>query len=201
MNVKPSLDVSHLDTEEFGRRDTLWWGNMGLIMAESTSIGLLIASYFFYRMRYTEWPPSDAGLPWWNFSVANLILMLVITYPMRRIEKEAPHADKQWLARMLGLCSLLMIGSFVLRILEFQTLQTDWSEHSYGSITWALLFLHAIEIFLAAGETGMLAVYSAAKPLDRKHRADLQVNSVFWYFVLISWLVIFAVVYVAARVL
>jgi cytochrome c oxidase subunit 3 len=201
MNVRPALDVSHVETEEFGSGDTLWWGIVCLFVIEGTAFGLLIASYFFYRMRYTEWPPADAGLPWWNFSVANLILILAICYPMRRIEREAPTADRMWLAKMLALAGALILASFVLRIFEFQTLQTDWNEHSYGSITWALLFMHAIHLATSAVECGMLSVYSATKNLDRKHRADIQVNSVYWYFVAISWVVVFCVVYLAARVL
>lgn len=201
MHVREALDVSHLPTEEYGHRDTLWWGIMGLILTESTSFGLLIASYFFYRMRYTEWPPSDAGLPWFNFTVPNLILMIVTCYPMWRVSRGAPDRDRQWLSRMLALSALLILASCVLRVFEFQTLQTNYNEHSYGSITWALLFMHAILLFFSAGETAMLSVYARLNELDRKHRADLQINSVYWYFAVILWIVIFAVVWLGGRVL
>jgi cytochrome c oxidase subunit III len=201
MNVTPVMDVSHLELEEFGRADTLWWGVMGLIVIEGTAFALLIASYFFYRMRYTEWPPSDAGLPRWDFTIANLILMLLITYPMRKISQRAPTADRLWLSKMLGVSAVLILVSTVLRYFEFRTLQTDWNEHSYGSVVWALVFMHAFHLATTAGETGMLAVYAAVKNLDRKHRADIQVNTLYWYFVVVSWIVIFSVVYLAARVL
>lgn len=201
MHVREALDVSHLPTEEYGHRDTLWWGIMGLILAESCSFALMIASYFFFRMRYTEWPPADAGLPLFNFAVPNLILMVAICYPMRRIEKEAPHRDKGWLVRMLAFTAVLMLVSFVLRLFEFQTLHTNWNEHSYGSITWAMLFMHAILLFGSAGETAMLAVYARLNELDRKHRADLQTNSVYWYFTAAVWLAVFCVIWLAGRVL
>jgi cytochrome c oxidase subunit III len=201
MNVTPAMDVSHLDLEEFGRSDTLWWGVMGLLVIEGTAFALLIAGYFFYRMRYTEWPPTDAGLPQWSFSVANLILMLLITYPMWKIAKKAPTADRRWLSKMLGVTAVLIGVSTVLRYFEFRNLQTDWNEHSYGSIVWALLFMHGFHLATTAGETAMLAVYAAVKNLDRKHRADIQVNTLYWYFVVVSWIVIFSVVYLAARIL
>ena len=130
---------------------------MALIIAEGTSFALLIVSYFYYRMRYTQWPPADAGVPWFNFSVPNLLLMVAICYPMWRISREAPHREHKWLAGMLGVTAVLILGTIVLRYFEFCTLQTDWIEHSYGPITWALLFFHAIELMFACGETAMLA--------------------------------------------
>ena len=89
----------------------------------------------------------------------------------------------------------------MLRLFEFASLNCVWYEHSYASITWALLFMHALHLFTTCGETAMLSVYCLTKPLDRKHRADIQVNSVYWYFVLISWFVVFAIVWLAGRVL
>jgi cytochrome c oxidase subunit III len=201
MRVREALDISHLPNEEYGHRDTLWWGVMGLILSESTSFALLIASYFFLRMRYTQWPPSDADLPWFTFTLPNLLLMIATCYPMRRIEKEAPSRDKMWLAKMLALSAGLMAVSCVLRVFEFQGLQTDYNEHSYGSITWALVFMHAILLFFPAGESAMLSVYCALNQLDRKHRADLQTNSVYWYFTVIVWIAVFCVVWLASRVL
>lgn len=201
LNVRPAIDVSGLEIEKFGPHDTLWWGNMGLIVVESVSFALLIASYFFYRMRYTQWPPDDAGVPWFTFGLPNLILIVAICFPMSRVNKNAPTASQPWLTKMLTFSAVLMAGTAVLRIFEFQTLHTSYSEHSYGSITWALLFMHGIELAFGMGETALLAVYSATNELDRKHRADIQTVSTFWNFLAITWVVIFAVVYLGGRVL
>jgi heme/copper-type cytochrome/quinol oxidase subunit 3 len=201
MHVRPVLDVSDLELEAYGRSDTLWWGVTGLIIAEALGFALLIASYFYLRMRYTEWPPADAGLPSLNLSVANLLLIVSVCWPMRVIGRGAPDRSRFWLAGMLALTAVLIAGTCVLRIFEFQTLQTGWNEHSYGSITWALLFMHAVHLFTSLGEAIMLGVYCATSELDRKHRADLQINSNYWYFVAGAWVVVFAVVYLAGRVL
>lgn len=201
MNVRPAIDVSRLEIEEFGSRDTLWWGNTGLIVVESISFALLIASYFFYRMRYTQWPPDDAGVPWFTYGLPNLILIVAICFPLSRVNKNAPTASQPWLTKMLAVSAVLMTGAAVLRVFEFQTLHTSHSEHSYGSVTWALLFLHGIELGFGLGETALLAVYSATRELDRKHRADIQTVSIFWNFVAVTWAVIFAVVYLGGRML
>ena len=154
MNVREALDVSHLPTEEYGHKDTLHWGIMGLFLIEGMAFALLLASYFYLRMRYTDWPPRDAGLPDFTWAIPNLILIIATCYPMRRIEKEAPERSPMWLARMLGICAGMIGASCVLRVMEFGSLNTDYFESSYGSITWALLFMHAIHLFTSAGGGG-----------------------------------------------
>lgn len=201
MNVREALDVSHLPTEEYGHKDTLYWGIMGLFLIEGMAFALLVASYFYLRMRYTDWPPRDAYLPDFTWAIPNVILMIATCYPMRRIEKGAAERSPAWLARMLGICAGMIGASCVLRIMEFATLNTDYFESSYGSIVWALLFMHAMHLFTSVGEAAMLSVYCATHSLDRKHRADVQVNSVYWYFVVALGLVNFAVVWLAGRVL
>jgi hypothetical protein len=45
------------------------------------------------------------------------------------------------------------------------------------------------------GESAVLALYSFTHPLDRKHAVDLHVNAVYWYFIVISWLVLYSLLY------
>jgi heme/copper-type cytochrome/quinol oxidase subunit 3 len=201
MNVTPAIDVAHLPLDNYGKKDPLWWGVMGLIIVESMGFALLIALYFYLRMRYAEWPPANVGLPRLDYPTGNLFLIIAVTCPMWLIQREAAERSRFWLAGMLGISAVMLAGTCVLRIIEFQMLGTDWQTYSYGSITWALLFMHAIHLFTSLGEAIMLGVYALTSELDRKHRADLQINSVYWYFVVISWIVVYAVLYLVPRVL
>jgi heme/copper-type cytochrome/quinol oxidase subunit 3 len=201
MNVREALDVSQLPVEEYGHKDTLYWGMLGLFLMEGMNFALLVATYFYLRMRYTQWPPNDAGLPDFTYALPNVLLMVAICYPMRRIDNEAPDRSPQWLARMLAVCACLVALCVLLRLLEFRSLHTDYHESSYGSVVWALLFLHGMHLLTQLGETAMLSVYCATHNLDRKHRADVEVNAMYWYFVAALGLVNFATVWLAGRVL
>jgi heme/copper-type cytochrome/quinol oxidase subunit 3 len=197
MSTQLSIDVSKLPLEAYGSRGTMWWGLMGLIIIESVFFGLLAVSYFYYRIRYVDWPPAslpDIGLP-----LANLILILAVCIPFWVIERAAPHRDRKWLAWMLAFATVLVALTTSLRVLEFQSLHTGYQRDSYGSITWALLFVHGIELLLTCGETGLLAFYTATNEIDTKHRSDIQLNSVFFYFLAITWVIIFAVIQVGGR--
>jgi heme/copper-type cytochrome/quinol oxidase subunit 3 len=201
MNVRDALDVSQLPVEEYGHKDTLYWGMLGLFLMEGMNFALLVAAYFHLRMRHTQWPPGDAGLPDFTYALPNVLLMLAVCYPMRRIDNEAPDRPRIWLAKMLAVCAFLIAVCCVLRILEFGSLQTDYFESSYGSVVWALLFLHGMHLLTQLGEASLLAVYCATHSLDRKHRADVEVNAMYWYFVAALGVVNFATIWLAGRVL
>src|SRR5207248_1070724 len=51
------LDVSDLPESGWDSNDPVWWGNLLAILIETTTIALLIASYFYLRRNFDEWPP------------------------------------------------------------------------------------------------------------------------------------------------
>src|ERR1700709_1769363 len=53
----PGLDVSALPQSALDHRSLVWWGNTLLLVIETTMFALLVASYFYVRMNYREWPP------------------------------------------------------------------------------------------------------------------------------------------------
>jgi cytochrome c oxidase subunit III len=201
MNVRHALDVSHMQEGATGPRAPLWWGTMGLVVIESTVFALLIASYFYLRMRYTEWPPADAGAPDLLLPGIQMLLLLASVYPQYRIDAASEAGDRPLLQKLLIAATVFGVAACVLRIWDFRALNCDWQEHSYGSIVWALVFAHSIHLAASTVETGLMAAFLKDVPLDEKHRLDLNVNAVYWFFVVAAWAVIFAVIWGAGRVL
>lgn len=194
-----AVDASQLPLDAYGSRGTMWWGLMGLIIIEAAFFALLIVSYFYYRIRYVDWPPAslpDLGLP-----LLNLILIVATCFPLWLVQRGAPDKNPRWLAVVLAVSTIFLVVTTVLRMFEFPALHTRYEHHSYGSITWAMLFAHGLEQLLTAGETGLLAYFAATNDLDVKHRSDIQLNSLFYYFLTITWVVIFAAIHIGARAL
>jgi cytochrome c oxidase subunit 1/cytochrome c oxidase subunit I+III len=166
-----------------------------LIAIESTAFALVLAGYFYLRMGYSDWPPPDAGRPGWIAPAANVLLLGLICIPMRRIQVEAPTVEASRVLRLLLVCASLISLSLVIRIFDFRALNAMWHEHAYGSVIWGLLFLHTFHLAANLGETGALALHIAKKGLDEHHRVDPPVNSLYWYFIALSWVVLAAVIY------
>ncbi|HEY1191186.1 MAG TPA: hypothetical protein VGE74_26360, partial [Gemmata sp.] len=57
--ARPTIDVSHLPGETRDARSPAWWGNTLFMLIETTTVGLLLASYVYLWRNYPQsgWPP------------------------------------------------------------------------------------------------------------------------------------------------
>jgi cytochrome c oxidase subunit III len=199
MKARAVLDVSKFPTIGFGPRAPLWWGILGLIAIESTMFALVMASYFYLRLNFKDWPPSNFGFPAIGPGTANMILMLVIIAPMVWVERAALRDKQRPVQIGLVIGALMGIGCIVLRWYEFPAMRTRWDSHAYGSVVWAALGMHTFHLVTSVGENIVLAVYAFMRDIDEKHQLDLTVNSIYWYFVVFAWLPVYIILYFAPR--
>ena len=68
-----------------------------------------------------------------------------------------------------------------------------------GSLVWLLMALHTTHLVTDTWDTTVLDVLFFTGPLEGKRYVDVSENALYWYFVVISWLPIYAVVYLAPR--
>src|SRR3954447_2096361 len=84
------IDVSDLPDSAFDWRDPVWWGNTLLIIIETVTIALIIASYFYIRRNYNVFPPPKVDVsppiydtaPQLKWGTINVILMVLGCVPM-----------------------------------------------------------------------------------------------------------------------
>src|SRR5947209_1364950 len=74
------LDVSRLPGHAFGARAPLWWGVLLLVVIESTSMALLLVSYFYLRGGASDWPAHRFGGTTLTLAAVELAL-LIASYP------------------------------------------------------------------------------------------------------------------------
>jgi heme/copper-type cytochrome/quinol oxidase subunit 3 len=87
----------------------------------------------------------------------------------------------------------------VTRALEFTALNCWWDTNAYGSVVWTLLGLHTVHAVTDAIDTGVLAAILFIGPLDANRFVDVAENSLYYYFVIASWLPIYGLLYFAPR--
>jgi heme/copper-type cytochrome/quinol oxidase subunit 3 len=83
--------------------------------------------------------------------------------------------------------------------MEFTSLNTRWDSQAYGSVVWMLMALHTIHLVTDAYDSTVLTVLMFTGPLEGKRFVDVSENAMYWYFVVLSWLPIYAVIYWAPR--
>ena len=196
-----ALHVGHLPTFAFGHRSPMWWGTMGLIAIESTVFALAIVMYFYLRSHANEWPMTEGGkAPDLLWGTVNTFILLVSMIPNEMARRAAEKLDLPRVRISLLLCLLSSLAFLCVRALEFTTLNTQWDSDAYGSAVWMLMGLHTLHLLTDTWDSAVLTVLMHTGPIDGKRFVDVSENAAYWYFVVISWLPIYATVYFGARI-
>jgi len=195
---RATIDVSALPTVAFGTRSITWWGIMGMMTIEGMVFVLMIASYFYLHSRSVEWPlqsdPPD--LRWGTLNTVVFVLSLI---PNEWYRRRARKGDTQ--AVRIGLVVMTLIGfvNILLRYLELKHLNTDWSIDAYGSAVWTLIGLHVVHLLTDTVDSIVLTVLFFTSLVEGKRFMDADENAQYWYFVVLSWIPIYLVIYWAPR--
>jgi cytochrome c oxidase subunit III len=194
-----ALDVRHLQTFAFGHRSPMWWGTLGLIAIESTVFVLAIMSYFYLRSHASAWPMSEMP-PELRWGTINTLIMIVSAIPNHWTKRAAERLDLKKVRIGIVLCLLFAVAFLGVRVFEFGVLNCRWDSSAYGSIVWMLMALHTTHLLTDTFDTAVLGVLMFTGPLEGKRFVDVSENAGYWYFVVLSWLPIYAVVYWGARI-
>ena len=193
------IDVSHLPPFAFHHRSIVWWGTMGIIVIEGMMFALLIATYLYLKGRSPHWPPGHFP-PDLFWGTVNSVLMFVSAIPNHLTKKAAERLDLRGV-RLWMIAALVVAAAFnVIRIFEFQSLNVWFDENAYGSVVWTLLGFHTAHILTDFVDSTVLLVLMFIGPIEESHFVDVSENSMYWYFVVLSWIPIYAVIYIAPRI-
>jgi heme/copper-type cytochrome/quinol oxidase subunit 3 len=208
LDVK-TLDVSELPKHAFDTRSQLWWGNLWLLCIETTMFGLSVAVYFYVRQNFTTWPPPHSDSPPFLFDpepsllvpTINLVVLLLSVLPMVWADVAARRLDRRAVRLALVVMILFGAATIVLRFYEFRALIWKWDSNAYGSITWTILALHLMHLFVGTFENIFLATWVFSRPLDESHALDVTVTAIYWYWIVGTWLLLYGVVFLAPRLM
>ena len=194
-----ALDVRQLPSFDFGVRSLMWWGTAGLMAIESTVFALAIVIYFYLRSHVERWPLTTPP-PELLWGTLNTVVLLVSAWPNHLAKRAAERLDRHGVQVWLSVCLGFGFAFLVLRGFELGALNVRWDTDAYGSIVWLLMALHTTHLVTDTWDTTVLDVLFFTGPLEGKRYVDVSENALYWYFVIASWLPIYAVVYLAPRV-
>jgi heme/copper-type cytochrome/quinol oxidase subunit 3 len=193
-----ALDVRDLPSYGFSHRSILWWATAGMMAIEGTVFALAIVAYFYLRSHSASWP-MNALPPELRWGTLNTLILLVSLAPNEWARRAAEKEDLAGVRIALVLCMLFSIAFLVVRGFEFTTLNCRWDDSAYGSIVWTLLGLHTLHLATDTFDSGVITVLTFVEKMDGKRYVDVSENALYWYFVVLTWLPIYAVIYWAPR--
>src|SRR5436305_4669127 len=157
---------------------------------------IVLASYLYLCVSNLDWPPPTVPKPNLTLPLVNLVLLLLLIIPALIIDRASLRDDAGTVKIALMVCVAGGVAFLIIRAVDMAALGFKWSDHAYGSIVWAIFFLHTLHVCAATGETTLLLIYAEMRPVMKKTLLDFRCLAVYWYFVILWWAPFFFMIYV-----
>jgi cytochrome c oxidase subunit III len=194
--VKFTGDLTELPTHAFGHRSLTWWGIIAFFAIEGTFFALAIATYFYLSGAEQSWPPEPYRPPAVLAGILFTLILLLSEIPNTILKRAAERKDLRTVQKLLLAMSLIGTLLCLVRVFEFASLNVWWTDNAYGSIVWALLFLHTTHIVTDLGDTWVLTgLMFTRHSAEARRYVDVAENAMYWRFVWICWLPIYLLLY------
>lgn len=186
-----------------GARSVAWWGAVGLIATLGTVFATLFYSYFYIRLFSPQWPQGGLPLPPW---IGPLLVYGPLPasagclfWAMRSFQGGRKRSAQTGLALALA----LGLGFLALHFYELSRLPFAPWTHAYGSLFHVISWCLDLVALAGLGLLGAALVRLRREAGDREGFMGLQmqITALFWYFVTVAGLFVFATLYVSPHVL
>jgi cytochrome c oxidase subunit 3 len=195
--VRVVADISGLPRTVFGHRSLMWWGTLGFIIIEGTTLFICAMSYFYLRRNFTTWPPEHMYRPALLIPTIQAALMLLSNIPMRWADLASRRMDLAGVRKAFVICSLLALIMTVLRWFEFRSLNVRWDTSAYGSAAWATLTAHGTLLVLELAETLAFTVLLFGNEVEERDLSGAGDNAFYWYFMTGVWIPLYVIVFLS----
>jgi heme/copper-type cytochrome/quinol oxidase subunit 3 len=198
MKERATLDLSALPLHGLKHASATWWGTLAFMLLEGTGFALVIAMDLYLASVAPAWPPAPPPDIVPGTVVA---LLLLASVPLNLLL--AGWAERRELTKVRwGMVGMTAFGllPLIVRIFEFPALNVYWDSNAYGSVLWLMLGLHTTHILTDLADTVVLGVLMFTRHGDNKRRfGDVQDNTLYWNFVVLTWLPIYFCIYWVPR--
>ena len=193
-------DLADLPTSKFGASSLTWWGILAFMVIEGAGFALAFAAYFFIMGHEQGWPPEGRRAPELLFGTLFTIVILLSEIPNSMIKKAARERDVPTIRVLMPIMIAIGVALLIIRGFEFNNLNCRWTDNAYGSIIWAILFLHTTHLLTDWMDTVVLwALMMTDVGWEGRRLVDTDENSLYWRYVWLLWLPIYAMIYWVPR--
>jgi cytochrome c oxidase subunit III len=75
----------------------------------------------------------------------------------------------------------------------------SWSDHAYGSIVWLIAGFHSLHVISLVLKSLLVAVIAWRGYFDEHRYLGVEVNGIYWHFVVLVWVPLYVVLYWGPR--
>ena len=94
------------------------------------------------------------------------------------------------------LVNLALAGvAMAIRAVEWGSWNFKWTTTAYGSVVWAMIFVHTIDVAADLVFTAVLVIILVLGRYGPRQSLGVHVDSIIWYFLVAIWIPLYATIY------
>lgn len=191
------LDVSALPSDTYGTASPPWWGTLGFMLVEGTTLALCASAYIYVSRNYEGWPPLGTAAPDVLVPTLSVLLLLASLVPAHWLAKAAKRQDAAALRRIFAISVGVEVILVTVRALEFWSLNVRWDSNAYGSVVWFTIGIHTTLLLADLVETATFGAIFWLDRYEKKHFSDADDVAFYWYFVVLIWAPLYVMIYLS----
>jgi cytochrome c oxidase subunit III len=201
MSPISALDVSRLPVFASGSRALLWWGMFLLVVIETMVFATFISSYYYLRFHAPHWPPAGESLPQIVLPTINTLVLLASSVAVFYADSGiSRHGDVKRLKTGMAIAVLLSLVFLALKILEYSAVGYFWDTHAYGTIVWTIVVFHSAHVASVTLKGSVVLVLAFRGHFTRYRHLGVQINGIYWHFVVLIWIPLYITIYITPRI-
>jgi cytochrome c oxidase subunit I+III len=177
------------------------WG-MGLsILVIIVALATLIFTYFFLRLNNPIWPPPGIPLPAMLLPGLAAVLVVASGAPLSWAEDRIRRDDVRGLA--LGLAGTFLLGlvALAMMVVDFRRFDFTPATNAYGSLVFVIGTITGVIVVAGLGMMALTLFHAWQGGLSARRHLWVSNTALYWRFVIVAWLAIFATLYLSPYVL
>ncbi|NPV08833.1 MAG: heme-copper oxidase subunit III [Anaerolineae bacterium] len=182
-------------------RAPLWWGMWGLIAIEATLFAALLVSYYYLRHSAPEWPLGGIEEPELLLPTVNTAIILVSSVPVAWADRGIRRGLRTRLAAGWSVAVILGLAFLAIKYVEMSSLAYRWDTNAYGSIVWTIIGFHTAHVMALMLKTVVVLTLALRGYFTESRNVGVQINGLYWHFVVAVWIPIYLTIYISPRLL
>ena len=175
-----------------------WWAMVWTIATEAALFGFLLFSFFYLGSQSrSPWPP-DGPLKL-TLSLPNTILLILSSIAYMWGERGIRAGNQARLHLGLFIAFILGLAFIIIQGIEWSKQPFGAGDGAFGSLFYTITGFHGAHVIIGLCMNVLVQIWAARGTFTRESHLAVTNAGMYWHFVDIVWLFVFASLYISPR--
>ncbi|HEY4332981.1 MAG TPA: cytochrome c oxidase subunit 3 [Ilumatobacteraceae bacterium] len=198
--ASPSGELAVARRRRAATRPPGYWGMVVLIATEASIFGALLSAYFFTRASSPTWPQGGIAPPELGRITFFTVVLLASSVPLFYAEAAIRRGRVGALRIGLAISFVLGVAFVVNQVIEFHDLGFSAKDNAYASLFVVITGLHGLHLIAGLLISVVVQLKAGLGWFDRGRHLTVTVFCLYWHFVDVVWIFVYASLYLSAHV-